>query len=77
MAKSKITDQTKGFYIEQIKTTKKIIKEFSPTMLLNSLLSLVLLPYEKAKAKNGEKIFSGEINNLFKLFGIQPIVFNQ
>ena len=52
-----------NFYIDQIKTTKQIInrfsntEEFSPTMLINSLLSLVVLPYESAKIKNGEKIW--------------------
>lgn len=69
------------FYIKQIKTTKKIIEkysesqEFSPTMLINSLLSLVILPFEKAKKKDGKKIFPGSYKNLEKDIGILPTVF--
>ena len=69
------------FYIAQIETTKKIIKEFSaykefsPTMLLNSLLSLVVLPYEKAKKKNGDRIFSGKYEQISKNLGFSPDVF--
>ena len=64
MGKEK-NENSSEFFIEQIKTTKKIIHtfskndEFSPTMLINSLLSLVVLPFESAKITNGEKIFPG------------------
>lgn len=74
-------DYSKDFYIEQIQTTKKIIKEFSdskefsPTMLINSLLSLVVLPLEKAKKKNGKKVFSGTYKELEKNIGFLPTVF--
>ena len=81
MANKKRSDQEKHFYIEQIKTTKRIIdefsnnKDFSPTMLLNSLLSLVVLPFEKAKTNNGDKIFKGKFNELMRRFGIHPVIF--
>lgn len=71
-----------NFYIDQIKTTKQIInrfsntEEFSPTMLINSLLSLVVLPYESAKIKNGEKIFPGGYKDLEKKLGFSPVIFN-
>lgn len=74
-------DYSKEFYIEQIKTTKKIIKEFSnseefsPTMLINSLLSLVVLPFEKAKKKDGKKVFPGTYKALEKNIGFLPIIF--
>ena len=65
-------EAVKEFCIKQIKTTKEIIntfsnnEEFSPTMLLNSLLSLVILPFEKAKSKDGERIFKGTYKDLEK-----------
>lgn len=69
------------FYISQIKTTKKIIEqfsnndEFSPAMLINSLLSLVVLPFEKAKKKDGNKIFPGSYKDLEKKLGFNPEIF--
>lgn len=74
-------DELQAFYIEQITTTKKLIKtfgntdEFSPTLLLNCLLSLVVLPYEKAKKKNGDRIFPGEYKNIEKKLGFSPATF--
>lgn len=70
-----------NFYIQQIKTTKEIIRqfsnteEFSPTMLINSLLSLVVLPFESAKKTNGEKIFPGTYKELENNLGFSPLVF--
>ncbi len=81
MSRIEANDETKNFYIEQIKTTKKIIKEFSnnkefsPTMLLNSLLSLVILPYEDAKKRDRSKIFDGKLLDLEKKLGITPVIF--
>lgn len=72
---------TQEFYISQIKTTKEIIntfsatKEFSPTMLINSLLSLVVLPFEQAKKTNGKKIFPGKYSDLEKKLGFSPLIF--
>ena len=72
--------QLYNFYINQIRTTQKIINkfkddEYSPTVVINSLLSLVILPYEKAKKNNGEKIFSGKLADLQKKLGILPLIF--
>ena len=73
--------KTKEFFIKQIKTTKEIIKhfsntnEFSPTMLINSLLSLVILPFESAKKTNGERIFPGTYRELEKKLGFNPVIF--
>lgn len=78
----KSTGETADFYITQIKTTIAIIEkfsktdEFSPTMLINSLLSLVVLPFESAKRRNREKIFPGEFKELSKKLGFSPVVFN-
>ena len=71
----------KKFYISQIETTKRIIKtfsettEFSPAMLINSLLSLVILPYERAKESGGGRIFPGKYPDLIRKFGISPQIF--
>ena len=75
------TDTQKQFFIEQIKTTEQIIKrfsktnEFSPTMLINSLLSLVVLPFECAKKTDGNRIFPGHFTDLVKKTGIHPQIF--
>ena len=69
------------FYIEQIETTKQIIKkfsktdEFSPTMLINSLLSLVVLPFERAKKTARNKVFPGHFADFVKKTGITPQIF--
>ena len=74
--------KTQEFFISQIKTTKEIIHTFSntgafsPTMLINSLLSLVVLPFESAKKSNGEKIFPGAYKDLENKLGFAPVVFN-
>lgn len=76
-----IDEKTQNFFIDQIKTTKEIInkfsdtEEFSPTMLINSLLSLVVLPFESAKKANGEKIFPGTYKELEKKLRFNPIIF--
>lgn len=68
-------EDSMSFCIKQIETTKRIINkfsnasEFSPTMLLNSLLSLVVLPFEDAKKRDGTRIFRGEMKELLKTFG--------
>ena len=72
MAVGKENDTQRQFFITQIETTKQIIKkfsttdEFSPTMLINSLLSLVVLPFECAKKTDGNKIFPGRFADLVK-----------
>lgn len=81
MAARKENDTQRPFFIKQIETTKKIIKkfsntdEFSPTMLINSLLSLVVLPFECAKKTDGNKIFPGHFADLVKKLGISPQIF--
>ena len=73
--------ETQNFFVSQINTTKEIIKqfsnskEFSPTMLINSLLSLVVLPFEQAKKANGDKIFPGKYKDLEKKLGFSPVIF--
>ncbi|MDR3277873.1 MAG: hypothetical protein LBT12_03790 [Oscillospiraceae bacterium] len=69
------------FFTEQIETTIKIVKhfanskEFSPAMLFNSLLSLVILPFESAKTRDGEKIFPGSFADIQKKLKFAPIIF--
>lgn len=63
--------------IKQIEETKKLIEKstISTTELINSLLSLIILPYEKMKNEKG-KIFRGEYKELAKKIGICPTVFS-
>lgn len=75
-------DSTQEFYKKQIQITIKIIerfsdiREYSPTMLINSLLSLVILPFERSKKKNNEKIFKGNYKTeIVKKVGIVPMIF--
>lgn len=81
MSTKDANEQLREFYINQIKTTEKIVKqfsntsEFSPTMLLNSLLSLIILPYENVKRSGRGKVFSGKIKELNKKFGFNPEIF--
>lgn len=73
--------QQQEFFISQIEKTKRIVPtfsdtdEFSPAMLINSLLSLVILPFECAKKKNKEKIFPGKFADLMKKLSVTPSVF--
>lgn len=75
------TSDQQEFFISQIETTKRIVTtfsntdEFSPAMLINSLLSLVILPFECAKKKDGEKIFPGKFSDLLKKLSVTPSVF--
>lgn len=82
MAKSTLPDKHLiDFYINQIKKTKEILNrfsdmsEFSPTLLLNSLLSLVVLPCEDAKKRDGKRIFPGKYKEIIKKLGITPVTF--
>lgn len=44
-------------------------------MLINSLLSLVILPYERAKESGGGRIFPGKYPDLIRKIGISPQIF--
>lgn len=75
-------DSTQEFCIKQIVTTKKIIenfsdaREFSLTMLINSLMSLVILPFEQSKKRNGKRTFEGRYESeIIKNLGISPEIF--
>ena len=78
--KNDFEPQLLDFYINQIRITQKILKEFKndkyyQTMVINSLLSLVILPLEKAKKNDGDKIFPGKYTELQKKLGILPLIF--
>lgn len=79
--KDEASAERRKFCITQIQNTKKIInsfsknKELSLTVLLNSLLSLVVLPCEDSKVKDGERIFPGSMQNIMKNFGFTPDIF--
>lgn len=82
MAKKQSINQARiDFYIKQIETTKKIVNayggviKYSPTLLLNSLLSLIIIPCEDAKRRDGTKIFPGKYLDLIKKLGITPKIF--
>ena len=68
--------------IRRIKETKKILDNVSPndekyvTILLNSLLSLVVLPTESLKKKPCEKIYGTNMVEFYKATGITPVLFN-
>lgn len=70
-----------AFYLAEIKTTQQILidlkdmGEYSPTLLLNSLLTMVVLPYEKAKNKDKEKIFKLKFKDFETRMGISPTLF--
>ena len=73
--KDKIAEARRQFCITQIQNTKKIIKQLPNAILLNSLLSLVVLPYEDSTLKNGEKIFQGKMKDINLKLGFSPILF--
>lgn len=46
------------------------------TILLNSLLSLIVLPTEELKKEKGKKLLSGKYSEFLKSVNITPLVFN-
>lgn len=73
--------EEQAFYLAEIKTTQQILEDlgknniYMPTLLINSLLSMIVLPHEKAKMKNHEKIFGLPFSTFEKQMGITPILF--
>ena len=71
-----------NFTIKRIKQTKDLLNNLNPnsdeylTMLLNSLLSLIILPVEEIKRKPREKTFNIRINDFYKIIGVTPIKFD-
>ena len=65
----------------QIENTVEIInfsfdkQELSDTALYNALLSLVILPFERTKRRNGERIWQGSYNDIKKEMGFNEILF--
>ena len=66
---------------KQIKETKDMIvktsvnNEFYLTLLINSLLSLIVLPIEELKRKPREKVFGSSFIEFQKNTGVTPIIF--
>lgn len=66
---------------KQIKETKEIILQADTSdklylpLLINSLLSLVVLPIEELKRKPREKIFGSRFIEFQKATGVVPIIF--
>ena len=66
---------------KQIKETKEIIHRTDASdklylsLLINSLLSLVVLPMEELKRKLREKIFGSGFIDFQKVTGVVPIIF--
>ena len=79
--KSEGYNDEQAFYLAEIETTQKMLsnleelQDYQPTLLLNSLLSMIVLPFEKAKSKECEKIFSDDISVLCKSIGVYPTLF--
>lgn len=72
--------EEQAFYLAEIKTTHRILvdmndmDEYTPTLLLNSLLTLIVLPYEKGK-RNSDNIFKLKIKDFERSMGISPSIF--
>ena len=72
--------EEQAFYLAEINTTQKMLidlqdmGEYTPTLLLNSLLSMIVLPYEKAKSKDN-KFLSEDKIAILEDMGIVPILF--
>lgn len=70
-----------AFYLAEIKTTQQILEDlgknniYMPTLLINSLLSMIVLPYEKAKTKGSGKVFSDKFSVFEHNIGIKPTLF--
>lgn len=73
--------EEQAFYLAEIKTTQQMLTDlgnkgvYMPTLLINSLLSMIVLPHEKAKAKSSEKVFSGKYSLFEQRMGITPTIF--
>lgn len=73
--------EEQAFYLAEIKTTQQMLADlgdnnvYMPTLLINSLLSMIVLPHEKAKAKNGEKVFSSKLSVFEQRMGITTTLF--
>ena len=73
--------EEQAFYLAEIKTTQQMLLdlqdtgEYSPTLLLNSLLSMIVLPYEKAKNKDSKFLSGEDIAFIENELGILPILF--
>ena len=74
------TDE-QAFYLAEIKTTQQIMEDlgknniYMPTLLINSLLSMIVLPYEKARNKGSGRLFSGKFSVFEHSMGITPTLF--
>lgn len=74
-------NEEQAFYLAEIKTTKQILTDlaqnhvYMPTLLINSLLSMIVLPYEKAKS-NGDKIFKDKFSVFETRMGITTTLFH-
>ncbi len=73
--------ENQEFMVEQIHNTMKIVTSFSDdsklsyTALQNALLSLVLLPFESAKKKDGTKVWQGSYSDVCEAIGFNEITF--
>lgn len=73
--------EEQAFYLAEIKTTQQILSDlgdngiYTPTLLLNSLLSMIVLPYEKAKVQNYKFLSEDKIAVFEKSLGITPTLF--
>lgn len=81
MGEFALSDNQK-FMEKQIRNSMRIVKAFSDdselsyTALQNALLSLVLLPYESAKKKDGTKVWQGSYSDVHEAIGFDEITFS-
>lgn len=73
--------EEQAFYLAEIKTTQQMLVDlqnmgnYSPTLLLNSLLSMIVLPYEKAKNSKYKFLSDDKFVTFEKKLGIPPTLF--
>ena len=70
--------EEQAFYLAEIKTTQQMLTDlgnkgvYMPTLLINSLLSMIVLPYEKAQNNNA---FKEKFSLFEKQMNITPTLF--
>ena len=71
-----------NYIIEQIEKTEYLLNntkendEYYLTILLNSLLSLIILPVEDIKRKSRKNVFKTKYEDFLKIIGVAPIIFD-
>lgn len=71
-----------NYIIEQIEKTKDLLNstkendKYYLTILLNSLLSLIILPVEDIKRNSRKTVFKTKYKDFLRIIGVAPIIFD-